>query len=102
MTMVPFRGGTAAAVETMGGRIEAVLAGLGKVSNQGSAAPAGGEHRAYAAASRGADHPRSRHRHDGRRLEAPVGGRAPIWARITEPDRRDIVAYIRSLPAQAL
>lgn len=34
VTMVPFRGGTAAAVETMGGRIEAVLAGLGEVGNQ--------------------------------------------------------------------
>ena len=34
VTMAPFRGGTAAAVETMGGRSEAVLAGLGEVGNQ--------------------------------------------------------------------
>ncbi len=34
VTMVPFRGGSAAAVETMGGRTEATLAGLGEVGNQ--------------------------------------------------------------------
>jgi mono/diheme cytochrome c family protein len=37
---------------------------------------------------------------DGRRLAPPMGGRAPIWARLTERDRRDLLAYIRSLPPQ--
>jgi mono/diheme cytochrome c family protein len=37
---------------------------------------------------------------DGRRLAPPMGGRAPIWAKLTERDRRDILAYIRSLPPQ--
>jgi tripartite-type tricarboxylate transporter receptor subunit TctC len=33
-TIVPFRGGSAAAIETMGGRIEATIASLGEVGNQ--------------------------------------------------------------------
>jgi mono/diheme cytochrome c family protein len=37
---------------------------------------------------------------DGRRLAPPMGGRAPIWSRLSERDQRDIVAYIRSLPPQ--
>ncbi|HEX4893789.1 MAG TPA: c-type cytochrome, partial [Hyphomicrobiaceae bacterium] len=37
---------------------------------------------------------------DGRKLAPPMGGRAPVWARITEGDLRDILAYIRSLPPQ--
>lgn len=37
---------------------------------------------------------------DGRRLAPPMGGRAPIWARLTERDKRDLLAYIRSLPPQ--
>ncbi len=37
---------------------------------------------------------------DGRRLVPPMGGRAPVWARLSERDARDLLAYIRSLPAQ--
>jgi mono/diheme cytochrome c family protein len=37
---------------------------------------------------------------DGRRLAPPMGGRAPIWAQMTERDQRDILAYLRSLPPQ--
>ena len=37
---------------------------------------------------------------DGRRLAPPMGGRAPIWARLTERDKQDLLAYIRSLPPQ--
>ena len=37
---------------------------------------------------------------DGRRLAPPMGGRAPIWAKLTERDRRDLLAYTRSLPPQ--
>lgn len=37
---------------------------------------------------------------DGRRLAPPMGGRAPVWARLTPGDLRDLVAYIRSLPPQ--
>jgi tripartite-type tricarboxylate transporter receptor subunit TctC len=34
VTLIPFRGGTAAALETMGGRTEATMAGLGEVGGQ--------------------------------------------------------------------
>jgi mono/diheme cytochrome c family protein len=37
---------------------------------------------------------------DGRKLLPPMGGRASVWARMQEQDLSDIVAYIRSLPAQ--
>jgi mono/diheme cytochrome c family protein len=37
---------------------------------------------------------------DGRRLAAPMGGRAPVWARIAPSDLGDVVAYLRSLPPQ--
>lgn len=37
---------------------------------------------------------------DGRKLAPPMGARAPVWARITDSDLKDILAYIRSLPAQ--
>ena len=37
---------------------------------------------------------------DGRRLLPPMGARAPIYSRITESDMRDLIAYLRSLPAQ--
>jgi mono/diheme cytochrome c family protein len=37
---------------------------------------------------------------DGRRLAPPMGGRAPIWARLTERDKHDLLAYVRSLPPQ--
>jgi mono/diheme cytochrome c family protein len=37
---------------------------------------------------------------DGRRLAPPMGGRAPIWTQLTERDKRDLLAYIRSLPPQ--
>jgi hypothetical protein len=37
---------------------------------------------------------------DGRRLAPPMGARAPILAQLTERDRRDLLAYIRSLPPQ--
>nr|WP_232478923.1 c-type cytochrome [Roseomonas rosulenta] len=37
---------------------------------------------------------------DGRRLAPPMGGRAPVWARIAPADLRDLVAYIRALPPQ--
>ena len=36
---------------------------------------------------------------DGRRLMPPMGARAPIYARIAESDMRDLIAYLRSLPA---
>jgi hypothetical protein len=29
-----------------------------------------------------------------------MGGRAPIWARMTERDKHDLLAYVRSLPPQ--
>ena len=37
---------------------------------------------------------------DGRRLAAPMGGRAPVWARMDPADLRAVVAYLRSLPPQ--
>jgi mono/diheme cytochrome c family protein len=37
---------------------------------------------------------------DGRRLAPPMSGRAAIWARLTERDKHDLVAYLRSLPPQ--
>jgi hypothetical protein len=37
---------------------------------------------------------------DGRRLAPPMSGRASIWARLTERDQRDLVAYLSSLPPQ--
>ena len=37
---------------------------------------------------------------DGRRLAAPMGGRAPVWSHIAPGDLRDIVAYLRSLAVQ--
>ncbi len=37
---------------------------------------------------------------DGRRLAAPMGGRAPVWSQIAPGDLRDIVAYLRSLAVQ--
>jgi mono/diheme cytochrome c family protein len=37
---------------------------------------------------------------DGRRLVPPMGGRAPIWAKLTQNDLHDLVAYLRSLPPQ--
>lgn len=37
---------------------------------------------------------------DGRRLEAPMGGRSPVWARIAPADLRDLIAYLRALPPQ--
>jgi mono/diheme cytochrome c family protein len=37
---------------------------------------------------------------DGRRLAPPMAGRAPVWARMTPEDQRDLVAYLRSLPPQ--
>lgn len=37
---------------------------------------------------------------DGRRLAPPMSGRAPIWAQLTERDKHDLVAYLRSLPPQ--
>jgi mono/diheme cytochrome c family protein len=37
---------------------------------------------------------------DGRRLAPPMSGRASIWARLTERDQHDLVAYLRSLPPQ--
>ncbi len=38
---------------------------------------------------------------DGRPLAAPMGGRAPIWARMEPGDLAAIVAYLRALPPQA-
>jgi len=38
---------------------------------------------------------------DGRPLVRPMGGRAPVWAQLTNADQRDLLAYIRSLPPQA-
>jgi hypothetical protein len=29
-----------------------------------------------------------------------MSGRGPVWARLTERDKRDLLAYIRSLPPQ--
>ena len=37
---------------------------------------------------------------DGRRLAPPMSGRAAIWARLTERDKHDLVAYLRTLPPQ--
>jgi mono/diheme cytochrome c family protein len=37
---------------------------------------------------------------DGRPLAPPMGGRAPIWARMQPEDLRAVVAYLRSLPPQ--
>lgn len=37
---------------------------------------------------------------DGRRLAPPMGGRAPVWARMEPGDLQAIVAYLRSLPPQ--
>ena len=37
---------------------------------------------------------------DGHRLAPPMSGRAAIWARLTERDKHDLVAYLRSLPPQ--
>lgn len=37
---------------------------------------------------------------DGRRLAPPMGGRAPVWSKLAERDRLDILAYLRSLPPQ--
>ena len=37
---------------------------------------------------------------DGRRLAPPMSGRASIWAQLTERDKYDLVAYLRSLPPQ--
>jgi hypothetical protein len=37
---------------------------------------------------------------DGRKLLPPMGARAPIYSRITQNDMRDLIAYLRSLPAQ--
>jgi mono/diheme cytochrome c family protein len=37
---------------------------------------------------------------DGRQLAPPMAARAPVWSKLTEPDKRDLVAYIRSLPPQ--
>ena len=37
---------------------------------------------------------------DGRRLAPPMGGRAPVWAKLDPRDLGDLVAYLRSLPAQ--
>jgi mono/diheme cytochrome c family protein len=38
---------------------------------------------------------------DGRRLAPPMGGRAPVFARMVEGDLRDIIAYLRALPPLA-
>jgi mono/diheme cytochrome c family protein len=37
---------------------------------------------------------------DGRPLAPPMGGRAPIWAKLQPRDLDDLVAYLRSLPPQ--
>ena len=37
---------------------------------------------------------------DGRRLAPPMSGRGPVWAQLTDRDKRDLLAYIRSLPPQ--
>jgi len=37
---------------------------------------------------------------DGHRLAPPMSGRASIWAQLTERDKHDLVAYLRSLPPQ--
>lgn len=37
---------------------------------------------------------------DGRRLAPPMGGRAPVYARMAERDLRDLVAYLRTIPPQ--
>jgi mono/diheme cytochrome c family protein len=37
---------------------------------------------------------------DGRPLAPPMGGRAPIWARMEAADLRAILAYLRALPPQ--
>jgi hypothetical protein len=37
---------------------------------------------------------------DGRHLLPPMGARADIYSRITDRDLHDLIAYLRSLPAQ--
>ena len=37
---------------------------------------------------------------DGRRLLPPMAARAAVYSRITDQDLRDLIAYLRSLPAQ--
>lgn len=37
---------------------------------------------------------------DGRRLVPPMGARGPVFARLTERDMTDLIAYLRSLPPQ--
>jgi len=37
---------------------------------------------------------------DGRKLAPPMSARAPVLVRLTERDKRDLLAYIRSLPPQ--
>lgn len=37
---------------------------------------------------------------DGRRLAPPMGGRAPVWARMETRDLNDVIVYLRSLPPQ--
>lgn len=37
---------------------------------------------------------------DGRQLAPPMGGRAPVWAKMDAQDLNGIVAYLRSLPPQ--
>jgi len=37
---------------------------------------------------------------DGRHLLPPMGARAPIYSHIHDGDMRDLIAYLRSLPAQ--
>lgn len=37
---------------------------------------------------------------DGRKLIAPMSSRAPMWARLRPGDLRDLIAYLRTLPAQ--
>lgn len=38
---------------------------------------------------------------DGRRLAAPMAGRAPIWAQMAPDDLKSIIAYLRSLPPRS-
>jgi hypothetical protein len=37
---------------------------------------------------------------DGRRLLPPMAARAAVYSHITDQDLRDLIAYLRSLPAQ--
>jgi mono/diheme cytochrome c family protein len=37
---------------------------------------------------------------DGRPLVRPMGGRASVWMRLTDTDKQDLLAYIRSLLPQ--